>query len=492
MRLEDMIMVSVDDHLVEPPSMSDYFVDHFPAKYRDRVPRVIRRPNGTDAWLIEGHEVSSFGLNAVAGRVPEEWGNDPGCFEEVRKGTWDVHERIRDMNANGVLGSMCFSSWPGLGGQYFLQSGDRELAGCMIRAYNDWHLEEWCWQRSPGRFIPLALSGFILGPEWMAEEIRRMAAKGCHAVSFHSDTHRFGLPDHHGDEWDPAWQACQDTDTVMVFHFGSSPEFMPRSPFDTMIHTMPFNTGVFASELLWSPVLRKFPDVKFAWPRAASDGFRTGSSVPTTPISAITSGRARTSVTSFPSQVFKDRVLTCFIDDYTGLRLRHDIGVENIAWECDYPHSDCTWPNAPESAWKSFQAAQVPDDEINIDHVGERLPVLQLRPVGPPEPGEVHRRCPARRGAGRRHHSEELRDARPVHSAGRRTPELTTPGRCRGHPLAPVDRLDLGELLQAVRSPLTTDATLLEATEGATLTDAGHRLPPTGALSGPGPEVVRG
>jgi hypothetical protein len=63
--------------------------------------------------------------------------------------------------------------------------------------------------------------------------------------------------------------------------------------------------------------------------------------------------------------VFKDRVLTCFIDDYTGLRLRYDIGIENIAWECDYPHSDCTWPTAPESAWKSFQAAGVPDDEIH-------------------------------------------------------------------------------------------------------------------------------
>jgi len=133
----------------------------------------------------------------------------------------------------------------------------------MIRAYNDWQMEEWCGVY-PGRLIPLALSGFILGPEWMAGEIRRMADKGCHATSFHSDTHRFGQPDHHGDEWDPAWQACQDTDTVMVFHFGSSPEYMPRSPFDTMIHTMPFNTGVFAAELLWSPVLRKFPRAKFA------------------------------------------------------------------------------------------------------------------------------------------------------------------------------------------------------------------------------------
>ena len=67
-----------------------------------------------------------------------------------------------------------------------------------------------------------------------------------------------------------------------------------------------------------------------------------------------------------PSQVFKERVLTCFIDDYTGLRLRHDIGVENIAWECDYPHSDCTWPHAPEDICKTLQAAEVPDNEIDM------------------------------------------------------------------------------------------------------------------------------
>ena len=80
----------------------------------------------------------------------------------------------------------------------------------MIRAYNDWHIDEWC-GAYPGRFIPLALSGFMLGAEWMAGEIRRVAEKGCHAVSFHSEPHRFGMPDHHGDEWDPAWQACNDT-----------------------------------------------------------------------------------------------------------------------------------------------------------------------------------------------------------------------------------------------------------------------------------------
>ena len=68
MQVEDMVLISVDDHVVEPPSMGEFFRDHVPAKYKDRVPKVIRRDNGTDAWLIEGKEISTFGLNAVAGR----------------------------------------------------------------------------------------------------------------------------------------------------------------------------------------------------------------------------------------------------------------------------------------------------------------------------------------------------------------------------------------------------------------------------------------
>ncbi|MGX7681355.1 amidohydrolase family protein [Jatrophihabitans sp. DSM 45814] len=364
MRIEDMILISVDDHVVEPPSMTEYIRDHVPAKFKDRAPRVIRREDGTDAWLIEGNEIRTFGLNAVMGRPPEEWGSDPDTFEDVRPGTYDIHERIRDMNANGVLAGMNFSSWPGLGGQFFVTNDDHEFAAAILRAYNDWHIDEWC-GAYPGRMIPLALSGFAVGPEFMASEIRRVAEKGCHAISFHPEPHRFGMPDIHGDEWDPAYQACQDVDSAVVFHFGAVPNFMPRSPFDVLIHTMPFATGIFAAELLWSQVLRKFPTLRFA---LAEGG-----------IGWIPYWLERADYTyqhhhlwthqefggKLPSEVFRERVLTCFIDDTTGLEMRNRIGINNISWECDYPHSDATWPQSPEILMKSLEAAKLSDDEIN-------------------------------------------------------------------------------------------------------------------------------
>jgi hypothetical protein len=65
-----------------------------------------------------------------------------------------------------------------------------------------------------------------------------------------------------------------------------------------------------------------------------------------------------------PSEVFREHFLTCFISDSTGVALRHEIGVDNICWECDYPHSDSMWPSAPEQLEGVFSRYSVPDDEI--------------------------------------------------------------------------------------------------------------------------------
>ena len=364
MQLGDMVLISVDDHVVEPPSLGDFFRENLPAKFKDRAPRVIRREDSTDAWHIEGHEVGTFGLNAVQGRPPENWGSDPASFDQVRPSCYDVDERIRDMDVNGILASINFPSWPGLGGQFFQRNDDHEYVAAMTRTYNDWHIHEWC-EKYPGRFIPLGISGFMLGADWMADEIRRLTGKGCHAVSCHPDGYRFGAPDYHGDEWDPAWKAAEETGSVMVFHFGGMPNFMPRSPFSVMPHVMPFQTAIFASELLWSPMLQKFPKLKLA---LAEGGIGWIPYFLEKADFVYEHHRAWTGADfgdKLPSQVFREHVQGCFIDDLTGLRNRDAIGIDMIAFECDFPHSDSTWPTAPEVLWKSFQAAELSDEEID-------------------------------------------------------------------------------------------------------------------------------
>ena len=83
MNMDDFVLVSVDDHLVEPPDM---FEGHIPAKYKDDVPKLITSEDGTDAWVFEGQEATNVGLNAVAGRPPDEYGAEPTKFSEIRDG----------------------------------------------------------------------------------------------------------------------------------------------------------------------------------------------------------------------------------------------------------------------------------------------------------------------------------------------------------------------------------------------------------------------
>src|SRR5437763_7187488 len=129
MRTDDLIMVSVDDHVIEPPHM---FEGRVPKKYLDHAPRFVRRDDGTMAWRYEDQEILNVALNAVAGRPPEEYGFEPTCIEEIRTGCYDIHDRVKDMNANGVLGSMNFPSFPRFCGQVFMETADREQAAAMV------------------------------------------------------------------------------------------------------------------------------------------------------------------------------------------------------------------------------------------------------------------------------------------------------------------------------------------------------------------------
>ena len=95
---------------------------------RDDLPEKWQRPgaevssaseDGSDVWTFEGSVIPNIGLNAVAGRPKEEYGVEPTAFDEMRPGCYDIDERVKDMDAGGVLGSMCFPSFPGFSGRLF-------------------------------------------------------------------------------------------------------------------------------------------------------------------------------------------------------------------------------------------------------------------------------------------------------------------------------------------------------------------------------------
>jgi predicted TIM-barrel fold metal-dependent hydrolase len=368
MQLDDMILVSVDDHVVEPP---DVFDNHLPAKYKDIAPRIEKMPDGTDRWQFLDFNIPNVGLNAVAGRPPEEFGIDPTSFDELRPGTYDVRHRLLDMSANGLLGSLNFPSLPGFAGRLFAQLDDKDAALALNRAYNDWHIDEWC-GAAPERFIPLAIPP-IWDPDALAAEVRRVAKKGCHAITFPENPVPLDLPSMHTDHWDPFWKACSDEGTVVCMHIGSSGKLVMTSldaPMDVMITLQPMNIVQAAADLIYSPVIRKFPDVTFA----LSEG-----GIGWVPYflerldHTYTVHKAWTFADfgdKLPSQVFTERVVLCYIEDDFGSRHARELGIDRICIETDYPHSDAIWPNAPERLMQGFEPTDLTDDEINrITHL---------------------------------------------------------------------------------------------------------------------------
>ena len=141
MNTDDMILISIDDHVVEPPDM---FRGHLPARYMDQAPHIVHNEEGKDQWVYEDQEMAMVGLNAVVSWPKEQWGFNPTAHAEMRPGAYNIHERIRDMNRNGVLASMCFPSMAGFSGRTFQEAKDKDLALVMLKAYNDWHIDEWC------------------------------------------------------------------------------------------------------------------------------------------------------------------------------------------------------------------------------------------------------------------------------------------------------------------------------------------------------------
>jgi predicted TIM-barrel fold metal-dependent hydrolase len=355
----DMILVSVDDHLVEPPDVFDHFL---PAKYRDRGPRVTTTAEGSDVWTFNGEVIPNIGLNAVAGRPREEYGIEPTAFTEMRPGCYNIDERIKDMNAGGILGSMCFPSFPGFSGRVFAAAADHDLARAVIQAYNDWHVEEWC-GAYPGRFIPMGLP-MLWDAEESAKEVRRLAKKGVHSLTFTENPATLGYPSFHDPSWDPLWKALCDEGVVLSIHLGSSGKLAitaPDAPVDVMITLQPMNICQAAADLLWSRVLKEFPSIRIALSEGGTGWipYFLDRLDRTYEMHHLWTGQDFGS--QVPSEVFREHFLTCFISDPVGLQLRESIGLDNIAWECDYPHSDSSWPLAPE------ELAAVAHDVLDVD-----------------------------------------------------------------------------------------------------------------------------
>ena len=350
---DDLILISVDDHICEP---ADMFDGHVPARYRDRAPRVVDEPDGSQQWYYGDVRGRNLGLNAVAGKPPEMYNVNPSRYEDMRPGCYDVDARVRDMSAGGQLAGLNFPNWTGFAGQVLQLGPDRDVNLVMIKAYNDWHVDEWCGAH-PERFIPCGILP-LFDVEEAAKEIHRLAAKGCHAVTFSENPVGLGMPSIHTDAWDPLFAACCDTGTVLCCHVGSSsksasttPDAPPPVPMN-LSSTMSIYT---LGDLLWAGFWHRFPALRFALSEG-DIGWIPYFLQRAEHTLARHNGWMRHEQPQglSPTELFHERILVCFIEDRVGMELLDRFNVDNVCWESDYPHSDSSWPNAPEHLASMF------------------------------------------------------------------------------------------------------------------------------------------
>lgn len=353
MKMNDMVIISVDDHISEPPDM---FKRHLSGDDLKTAPQLLVADNGTTYWEYQGLKMPSVGLNAVVGRPLDEYGMEPTSFEQLRKGCYDSKARVDDMNVNGIAASLNFGSFPGFDGGRFHKVPDKAKSLIHMRAYNDWHIDEWCGAH-PGRFIPCALL-----PTWdmkaTVEEIARIAKKGCTAVSINENPTVQGLPSIHNPYWEPLWKAIVEHDMAICLHIGAgnpAPHASMETPIEAWITTMPMSIATGAADWLNLQALQRYPTMKIALSEGGIGW------IPYFLERADFSHERHKAWTHSPfgnmkpSEIFKRHFLNCFIDDAFGLKNLDALNEDLVSYECDYPHSDSLWPEVPEHLWPSVK-----------------------------------------------------------------------------------------------------------------------------------------
>lgn len=358
-------VISVDDHLVEPPDM---FEGRLPRRLQDGAPFVRDCEGGGQEWVFDGQVFKQLGLNAVVGhRKKEDWTFEPTRFDEMRRGCWDIHARVRDMDINGVWASVNFPSMiTGFCGTVFSRCSDPELGLAVTKAWNDWFFEGW-YGPYPERSVPMGIT-WLADPAVGAEEIRRNAARGFTAVTLPEQPHRIGYPSLHSGYWDPILRACEETDTAVCIHVASSgPAAGTASDAPspalgaTLFQALAFTA---CADWLWSGVASRLPGLKvvmseggIGWVPMLMDRLE---------FMLDQSGHGREQWTSdlSPTEILQRNFWFCTIDDPSTLPLRHRIGVDRIMVEVDYPHADSTWPDTQD--FLTRRMVGIPDDEIRM------------------------------------------------------------------------------------------------------------------------------
>jgi predicted TIM-barrel fold metal-dependent hydrolase len=389
------LIIDADSHITEP---ADVWTSRVPARYRDDVPTVVR-DGPADLWVLKGERLSPVGVTAPAGwpTFPPEY---PPTYGDVHPGSYDAVARLRYMDEAAIWAQVLYPNVGGFGSENFLRLDDEQLKLLCVSAYNDFLLE-WA-SADRRRLLPI-----VATPYWdidaTVREIERCIPLGARGILFTGEPQRFGLPIIGDPHWDPLWEVARAAGLPIHFHIGSGGDTIELSTPDRYANygvegaqaytavALFMKNGVQCCDLIVSPVLRRFPELKFVSVESgvgwlpfmleAADYSWLG---------AFRPGRERQAGDVLPSDLFRQSVyVTYWFESVAPKHFLDQLPVDNILFETDFPHTTCLFGNIQETI------------EAGLGHVDEttrrkilwenaaRLYAIEAPPVTWPVKGEA-------------------------------------------------------------------------------------------------------
>jgi predicted TIM-barrel fold metal-dependent hydrolase len=307
--------------------------------------------------MIDGKLGATLGMEVQGGKKFEDYKASGETYEKMRKGFYEPHERLKDMDLDGIDAQVLFSN---TGTFRLLNIEDPELQVACMAAYNDF-LSEFC-AADPQRLIGVAM---ISADDVAAavREIQRVASlPGIRGVVMPLYPRCNPL---NSANYDPLWAAAQDANLPLHVHQGTGdprfsrflnapPEQNLRGELMATMSDGSLGNYAALSKIIFGGVLERFPRLKFVsvegnigwlgyFLERADRTYRRHRYW------------TRFDLPMLPSEYFHRQVYATFIEDRVGVRIRDFIGIDNLMWSSDYPHTDTTWPNSRKYVEEMFK-----------------------------------------------------------------------------------------------------------------------------------------
>jgi predicted TIM-barrel fold metal-dependent hydrolase len=341
--MEPTLILSSDSHVFEPP---DLWTTRIDKAFRDRAPR-MQRIDGADQIVIEADQVlSGIGLISNAGarfEAPETISGN-ARFEDVHRGGYDPMQHLADMRLDGVAGEVLYPSQ----GLFYFRIADGALMSAIFRTYNDW-LAEFC-RTDPARLKGIAMINLDDVPAAIAELERTagLGLAGAMITEYPLEHRRYDQP-----EYEPFWTAAEALGMPLSLHTATRRQGKIRGVGEKTLRdassraTKAFYPALSMCDMIFSGVFERHPRLTLA---IVEFELSWAPHLLTT-MDYTYRERHEEAIYRFkgdvrPSDFFHRNVVLSFQEDAVGIRLRDVIGVDNIMWGSDYPHSESTFPRS--------------------------------------------------------------------------------------------------------------------------------------------------